>query len=106
VLAGAQRVGGEVGAGAIVIAGVAAADVDAVGTLRLGVVDLEFGEDGVLTLVFQAEVLLPAELPAQLDLPVLQRHVLGLVQPRHLGRPAALGRGFLRRGRLGHLGRM
>ena len=44
--------------------------------------------------VFEAIVLLAAELPAQLDLPVFQRHVLRLVQTRQLG-PLALFRLWL-----------
>ena len=48
VLARAERVGGEIRARAIVVAGQHAADVDAVGVLRLGVGDVEGGEDGMI----------------------------------------------------------
>src|SRR5207237_1307627 len=94
VLAGAERVRGEVGAGAVVVAQAGAADVDAVGTLALRVGHLELGEDAVFAEVLQGEVLLAAELAAQLDLPVLQRHALRLVQPRQLGGLARLAVGF------------
>src|SRR5207253_2269288 len=90
VLAGAQRVRGEVRAGAVVVPQAGAADVDAVGALALRVDDLEFGEDAVVAEVLEGEVLFPAELAAQLDLPVFQRHACRLVQPRQLGRLARL----------------
>src|SRR5262249_48935005 len=79
VLAGTERVGLEVGAGAEVVARPAAADGDAVGVAAVRVGDLELGEDRVVTYVLQGEVLLAAELPPQLNLPGLQRHLLGLV---------------------------
>src|SRR5262249_20968108 len=80
VLAGAERVGGEVGAGAEVVADARAAHLHAIGVLALGVGDLEEGEDGVIANVLEEEALRTAELPAQLDLPVFQGHALGLVQ--------------------------
>src|SRR5262249_10290933 len=60
--------------------------------------DRELRKDRLLAEVFQAELLLTAELPPQFDLPRLQRHAVGLVQARQLdawllpacaGRPAA-----------------
>jgi hypothetical protein len=98
VLAGAEGVGGEVGAGAEVVADAGAAHLDAVGVLALRVGDLEGGEERVFADVLEAEVLLEAELPAQLDLPVLQRHAVRLVQPRQLGRLAPGGPGGPRPG--------
>src|SRR5262249_53451002 len=65
-----------------------APDLHAIGTLALRIDDLELGEEGLLPQVPQVEVLFPAELPAQLDLPVFQRHAFGLVQTRQLGRLA------------------
>src|SRR5262249_61875390 len=84
VLAGAQRVGGEVGAGAGVVAGVRPAHLDAVGVAAGRVGDRELRKDRLLAEVFQAELLLTAELPPQFDLPRLQRHAVGLVQARQL----------------------
>src|SRR5205807_422985 len=85
VLAGAEGVGGEVGAGAVVVARPGAADLDAVAAPRLWVGDLELGEEAVAAEVLQAEVLLAPELAAQLPLPLLQAEVVGLVQARQLG---------------------
>ena len=78
VFAGPQGVGDEVGTGAGIVAGMEAANVDAVSPLALGIGDVEFREDGMFADVDQAEVLFAAELPSQLALPVFQRHVLGL----------------------------
>src|SRR5262245_44531029 len=72
VLAGPEGVGGEIAAGAKVVAQVLAADQDLVGALALGIADLELGEDLVLAEVLEAELLVAAELPAQLDLPVFE----------------------------------
>ena len=61
-----------------------AADVDAIGALALWIEDVELGEDRLIADVGEAEILLAAELPAQLDLPVLQRHVRGTTEVREL----------------------
>ena len=80
VLAGAERVGGKVGAGAIIVARLRAANEDAVTALTLRVGHLEFGEDRMLADVLDKKVLLTAKLPAQLGLPLFQRHVIRFVQ--------------------------
>src|SRR5262249_40028765 len=53
-------------------------DGDAVGVAALRVGDLELGEDRLGGEVAEAELLLAAELPPQLDLPVFQGHVFRL----------------------------
>src|SRR6185437_13154824 len=68
VLAGAEGVGFEIGAGAGVVADVEAADVDFVLPLGLGVGDAEFGVDAVLAEVFNGELAGFRPLPAQVDL--------------------------------------
>src|SRR5262249_44390159 len=71
VLAGAKRVGGEVGAGARVVARAGAANGDAVGVAAGRVDDLELGQGRVVAAVFNPEFLLPPQLPPQLALPPL-----------------------------------
>src|SRR5262249_55736520 len=80
-------------------AGPGAADEDAVGTLAQRVGHLELGEDAFLAQVLQREVLLAAELAAQLDLPVLQRHVRRLDQARQFRLAPGPRHLLLRRGR-------
>ena len=94
VLAGAQRVDGEIRAGAEVFARGHAPDGHAIGPFRLRIEDLELGEDFLPAHVLQLERLLPAELPPQGGLPLGQRHVVGFSQPGELflGRLARLGR--------------
>ena len=82
VFAGAQGVGGEVGAGTKVVGQAGAADSHTIARLALGIDDFEFREDGMLAEVLDGKILIAAELAAQLDLPVLQRHVLRFCQPR------------------------
>src|SRR5205823_1247326 len=77
----------EIGARAEVVAEAGAADHDPVAVLALWVLDLELGEDRVVAEVAQREALLAAELPAQLNLPGLQGHVVRLLQTRELGGP-------------------
>src|SRR5207249_154394 len=78
--------GGVVRAGAVVVTRRAAADVNAISALRLRVRDLEFRENLLLSQVSQEKVLFPAKLPAQLNLPIFQRHAGGLDEARNLGR--------------------
>ena len=68
VLAGAERVGAEVGALASVVAGVEAPDGDAVLALGLGVGDLVVAEDAVAPQVLDAQPLLGGPLPPDVDL--------------------------------------
>ena len=81
VLAGAEGVRLEVGAGTEVPVRFRAADDHAVNTAVLGIGEPELGEDGMLPDVLDAKGLLSAELPAKLSLPYLQRHVRRLVKP-------------------------
>ncbi len=92
VFTSAKSVCGEIGTGAMVVAETRAADADAVGVAALWIDDLELGEDGLIADVLEAIVLFTAELPPQLDLPIFERHAVGLVQPGELGRLAFLGR--------------
>ena len=85
VLAGAERVGGEVRAGAGIVAEGQAANGDAIGIPALRIGDLELGKSGMIAEIAQAKLLLAAELPAQLGLPLFERHVGGLLQSRQLG---------------------
>lgn len=82
VLASAQIVGGEVRAGAEVFAGAAPADRDAVVSAALRIGDGELGEYGLGAEVFNYKGLIPAELPAQTGLPLLDRHLRGTAQAR------------------------
>src|SRR5262249_32648105 len=56
------------------------------------VADFELGKNRMFAQGLQLEVLLPAALPPQPDLPGLQRHILGLVQPRKLRPPRSFFR--------------
>ena len=85
VLASAERVRGKIGTGAMVVADLSSPNDDPIGTARLRIDDLEVGEDRMIAEIAQPEFLLPAELPAQLDLPGFERHALGAVQGRKLG---------------------
>jgi hypothetical protein len=84
VFAGAERVGGEIGARAEIIAQVRPANGDPVAILILRIGDFKFGKDGMLAEVLESKALIPAELPAQLNLPVLEGHSRGFVQPGQL----------------------
>src|SRR5262249_37439294 len=86
------RVGGEIGAGAGVLAGLAAADGHAGGIGRLRIGDQEFGERRAVAEVLEPELLLPARLPPGEDLPLLQRQVLRLGQRCQLRLGPAAGR--------------
>ena len=70
MLAGAQQVGGEVRAGAVVVARVRAPDRNAILAAVGRVSDLEFREDGFIAHVLETEGLRAAELAAQGNLPV------------------------------------
>ena len=88
VLAGAQRVDGEIGAGAEVLAQALRRGSPRDRSASVcGIGDLELREDRLVAEVLQAELLLAAELPPQGDLPVFQRHVLRLAQAGDLLRP-------------------
>lgn len=69
VLAGAQLVGGVIGAGAIVVTRQFAAYRYTIGTLRLRVADAELRKEGFRADIFQLERLLATELTAQCALP-------------------------------------
>ena len=86
VLAGAQRVDGEVGAGAEVLAQRLAADRHPISPSGLGIGDLELGEERFVAEVLDAEFLRPGELPPQRHLPLVQGHFFRLPQP---GEPAS-----------------
>ncbi len=58
VLAGAEGVGGKVGAGAEILGGGVAADDDAIGAFGFGIGDIKVGKDGVVAGVVQNECLL------------------------------------------------
>ena len=73
VLAGAELGGGEVRAGAVVPAGLPAADRHAIAGSGDGVAHPELGEDGLAPEILEAERLLAAELPAQAALPLRRR---------------------------------
>src|SRR5205807_545817 len=85
VLAGAQRVGGEVGAAAMVVARLQSANAHTVRPARLRVGDGELREERLLAEVAKTVFLFAPELAAQLALPVFQRHVLRFVQTRQFG---------------------
>ena len=82
VLTRSQRVGGEVAAGAEIVSCPRTTDDHSVGALAFRVGDLEFRKEIVIALIFDAEGLIPAKLPAQFPLPIFERQVLGLVQAR------------------------
>ena len=84
VLAGAQRVDGEIGARAVIVAQARAADRHPVGPPCLGVSYLEFGEDCLAADVLDLELLFPAVLPPQIHLPCLDRHLFRLAKPGEL----------------------
>ncbi len=70
MLAGAQFVGGVVGARAVVVAGIQTAYRHAVGGLRLRVADAKLREERLSAAVFQHERLFAPELTPQRALPV------------------------------------
>ena len=82
VFAGSQRIDGKVGARAEVLAQRRAADRHPIRPLRGRIGHLEVREQRLIADVFHAKLLCPAELPPQPDLPLLQRHLLRLPQPR------------------------
>jgi hypothetical protein len=82
VLVGAQGIGSKIGAGAKIVADAGAANGNPVAIIVFRIENLEFGKDRVIAEVPDAEFLLAAELPAQFDLPVLERQIVGPVQPR------------------------
>jgi hypothetical protein len=69
VLARAERIGGEVRAAAVVVARPRSTDRHAIGTAASRIRDLEFGEDGLGSVVLEREGLLAPELPPELPLP-------------------------------------
>ncbi len=81
VLARAQRVGGKVWTRAEIVGQAAASDHQAIGVPALWVGDLEIGEDGVVTNVFQLEFLFPSKLFPKRDLPCLQCQMVRFVRP-------------------------
>jgi len=85
VLAGAQRVGHKVRAGAEIIAQTIAADSHAVGAPALRIGDSEVGKDRLAAEIDELELLLPPELPAQRGLPGFEGHVLGLARAGESG---------------------
>ena len=74
VLARAERVSGEVGTGASVVAGRGPTDGDAIRPPRRRIGDEKIGEDELIADVLERELLLAAELPPELRLPLFQRH--------------------------------
>jgi hypothetical protein len=64
VLAGAERVGGEIRTRAVVVSRLHAANVDAIGIPRLRIKHIEDGKNRMFAGVFEAKVLLAAELTA------------------------------------------
>jgi hypothetical protein len=75
VFAGAQRIGREVRAGAVVLAWSHTADGHAVRAGALGIANVEIGEHAFRADVRQLKRLLPPELAAKLALPGLQGHL-------------------------------
>src|ERR1700674_1152102 len=94
MFAGAQVVGGKVGARAKVLADARSANRDPVTATALRVSYGEFREDRLATEVFEEEGLLTPELPAQPNLPVFGAHFLGTAQARELGLAGGLGARF------------
>ena len=72
VFAGSQRVDGEVGAGAKVLAQRRTPNCHAIGPAALGIGHFVIGKEGFLADVFVREILLPAVLATQRDLPLVQ----------------------------------
>src|SRR5579883_1198292 len=84
VLAGTEIIGGEVRAAAEVVAGLPTANGDAIPATALGVGDAVFREHRLLAEILDLELLLAAELPAQLPLPGIRREIGGPAQMREL----------------------
>ena len=84
VLAGSERAGGEVGAGAKIVAQLGPANGDAIRVLAFGIGDFELGEDRLAADVPPGKLLIAAKLPPQFPLPRFQRHPGRLMQPRQL----------------------
>src|SRR5438132_1184147 len=79
MLAGAQRVGAEVGAFAGIVAQVEAANADAIGAAGGRVADLVVAEDAVAAQVLDAQLLLGGPLAANVDLLLAQHDWLASV---------------------------
>ncbi|EXI64940.1 MAG: hypothetical protein AW08_03563 [Candidatus Accumulibacter adjunctus] len=89
VLAGSEVVGREVRTRAAVVAGLVAADDDAVAPPAVGVVHRELGKHRVVTEILEAEALLASVLPAQFALPIVDRQIGRLALPRQARRRRA-----------------
>lgn len=92
-LAGAEFIGGVIGAGAEIVARTMAAYRHTVAGAGGGIADAEIGKEAFLAQIYQAESLLAPELPTQRALPVYRRQIGGCMDTREPGAGFRLGCG-------------